>query len=147
MILTIELLNRTSLRKLIAPSRRRKNPKSEYRNPKQTQKRINLKSGKSKTPNPNEACLEFSVFWSFEFVSNFGSFDMAQDRFRASNCLFLAPFRPFDVAQGMLCARYSFFRSSLDPKISNIFGERLYLLNAPAPTMFVGVMVLRHAWC
>ena len=56
------------------------NPKSEYRNPKQTQRQINLKSGKFKTPNPNEACLEFCMFWSFEFVSNFG--------FRASNLRF-----------------------------------------------------------
>jgi len=52
-------------------------PKSEYRNPKQTQIQINLKSGKSKTRNPKEACLEFYIFWSFEIVSNFG--------FRASN--------------------------------------------------------------
>ena len=33
-----------------------------------------------KTPNRTEACLEFCVFWSFEFVSNFG--------FRASSFLF-----------------------------------------------------------
>jgi len=64
------------------PGRLRINPKSEYRNPKQTLKQMNLKSGKSKTPNPKEACLEFDLFWSFEFVSNFG--------FRASN--FLARF-------------------------------------------------------
>jgi len=38
------------------------NPKSEYRNPKQTQRQINFKSGKSKTPNPKEACLEFYIF-------------------------------------------------------------------------------------
>jgi hypothetical protein len=61
------------------------NPKSEYRNPKQTQRQINLKSGKSKTPNAKEACLEFYIFWSFDIVSNFG--------FRASNFLFLAPLR------------------------------------------------------
>src|SRR4030095_1515610 len=59
------------------------NPKSEARNPKQTQRQINLKSGKSKTPNPQEARLEFYKFWSFEIVSNFG--------FRASNFFFLAP--------------------------------------------------------
>jgi hypothetical protein len=47
------------------------NPKPEYRNPKQTERQINLKSGKSKTPNPNQACLEFFLFWSFEIVSNF----------------------------------------------------------------------------
>jgi hypothetical protein len=57
------------------------NPKSEYRNPKQTQRQTNLKAGKSKTPNPKEACLELYVFWSFEILSNFG--------FRASNLLFL----------------------------------------------------------
>src|SRR5216684_59312 len=67
------------------------NPKFEYRNPKQTQRQINLKSRKSKTPNPKEACLECFIFWSFEIVSNFG--------FRASNFLFLAPL-PFDFAQG-----------------------------------------------
>jgi hypothetical protein len=48
------------------------NPKSEYRNPKQTHGQTNLKPGKSKTPNPKEACLEFYLFWSFEIVSNFG---------------------------------------------------------------------------
>ena len=63
------------------------NPKSEYRNPKQTQSQINLKSGKFKTPNPKEACLEIYIFWSFDIVSSFG--------FRASNLLFfLAPFAP-----------------------------------------------------
>src|SRR5918999_2637516 len=40
------------------------------------------------------------MFWSFEIVSNFG--------FRASNFLFLAPLRPFDVAQGMLCVKHGF---------------------------------------
>jgi len=55
----------------------KQNSKSEYRNPKQTQKEIKLKLGKSKTPNPKEACLELFLFWSFEIVSNFG--------FRASN--------------------------------------------------------------
>jgi len=62
-----------------------RNPKSEYRNPKQTPRQINLKSAKSKTPNPKEARLEFDLFWSFEIVSNFG--------FRASNFLLLAPLR------------------------------------------------------
>jgi hypothetical protein len=33
---------------------------------------------------------------------------MAQDTFRASNFLSLAPLRPFDVAQGMLCASHLF---------------------------------------
>src|SRR4029077_3541678 len=76
-------------------SSRKTNPKSEYRNPKQTQRQINLKSGKSKTPNHQEACLEFYTFRSFEIVSNFG--------FRASNFLFLAPlreiFRPLSYAR------------------------------------------------
>src|SRR6266403_2076686 len=64
----------------------RTNPKSEFRNPKQSWRQINLKSGKSKTPNLKEACLAFYIFWSFEIVSNFG--------FRASNycpwCLCIA---------------------------------------------------------
>jgi len=60
----------------------RQNPKSEYRNPKQTQSQLNLKTEKSKTLNPKEAYLEFDLFWSFEFVSNFG--------FRASKFLFSA---------------------------------------------------------
>jgi hypothetical protein len=34
----------------------------------------------SKTTNPNQGCLEHCVFWSFEFVSDFG--------FRASSFLF-----------------------------------------------------------
>src|SRR6266508_1962593 len=107
------MLNRTT-NKFTAPTCCEKNPKSEYRNPKQTRRQINLKSGKSKTPNPKEACLEFYIFWSFEIVSNFGSFDMAQDTFRASNFLSLAPLRPFDVAQGMLCASHLF------PKPANL---------------------------
>jgi hypothetical protein len=37
---------------------------------------------------------------------------MAQDRFRASNFLFLAPLRPFDVAQDMLCVSHLFSHSS-----------------------------------
>jgi hypothetical protein len=47
------------------------NPKSEYRNPKQTGAKINPKPGKSKTSNPIWACLEFVVFGSFGFVSDF----------------------------------------------------------------------------
>jgi len=90
------------------------NPKFKYRNPKQTQRQINLKSGKSKTPNPKEACLEFYIFWSFEIVSNFG--------FRASKFLLLAPLRPFGVAQGMLCARHSIEEHFVVRKISNMFG-------------------------
>ena len=68
------------------------NPKSEYRNPKQTQSQINLNRENPKHRIRKEACLEFYLFWSFEIVSNFG--------FRASNFLFLAPLR--------LCARHSF---------------------------------------
>jgi hypothetical protein len=67
------------------------NAKSEYRNPKQTRRQINLKLGKSKTPNPHQECFEFPVFQSFEFVSNFG--------FRASK-FFLGRLCE-------LCARYS----------------------------------------
>ena len=47
-------------------------------------------------------CLEFS---SFGFVSNFGSFDIAQDTFRASSLFVLFLGVPVDVAPGMLCAR------------------------------------------
>ena len=92
--------------------------------------------------------MEFYIFWSFEIVSNFGSFDMAQDRlscfeffvlgacaplceslplaliiyfayfafFAAKSLLSfgcgvaaLGSLRPFDVAQGMLCARLNFY--------------------------------------
>jgi hypothetical protein len=69
------------------------NPKSEYRNPKQTRRQMNLKLGKSKTPNPHQEYFEFPVFQSFEFVSNFG--------FRASK-FFLGVLCE-------LCARYSSF--------------------------------------
>jgi hypothetical protein len=49
----------------------KQNPKSEYRNPKQTHRQTNLKSGKSKTPNPKDVCFAFCIFQPFEFVSNF----------------------------------------------------------------------------
>jgi hypothetical protein len=52
------------------------NPKSEYRNPKQTLRQKNLKTENPKHES-NEACLGFYLFGSFEIVSNFG--------FRASN--------------------------------------------------------------
>jgi len=42
-------------------------------------------------------CLEFS---SFVFVSNFGSFDIAQDTFRASSLFVLFLGVPVDVARG-----------------------------------------------
>jgi hypothetical protein len=77
------------------------NSKSEYRNPKQTQKKNQSQIGKIQNTDPKEACLEFYLFWSFGIVSNFGSFDNAQDRFRAPNFLFRAP---FDSAQDMLCS-------------------------------------------
>jgi hypothetical protein len=75
------------------------NPKSEYRNPKQTPRQKNLKSENENT-NPNEACLGFYLFWSFEIVSNF--------RFRASNFCWWCALRSFGVAQDMLCAIISF---------------------------------------
>jgi len=56
------MLNRTTSANLLGQQAYEINPKSEYRNPKQTLKQINLKSGKSKTPNPKEACLEFYPF-------------------------------------------------------------------------------------
>ena len=65
------------------PAKQIQNPNIEIRN--KLRDKINLKSGKSKTPNPKEACLEFYIFRSFEIVSNFG--------FRASNFLFFAPLR------------------------------------------------------
>jgi len=81
----------------------KQNSKSEYRNPKQTQSQLNLKTEKSKTLNPKEACLEFDLFWSFDFVSNFG--------FRASKFLFSASLREI-----------WFFRSLFRFRISNTFG-------------------------
>jgi len=84
-IFTFKMLNRTTSTNLPCQYPYDINPKSEFRNPKQTLKQMKLKSGKSKTSNPKEACLEFDLFWSFEIVSNFG--------FRASKLLFLAPLR------------------------------------------------------
>ena len=46
--------------------------------------------------------LEFS---SFGFVSNFGSFDIAQDTFRASSFICSIPWRTRRRGSGMLCAR------------------------------------------
>jgi hypothetical protein len=91
-------------RRFIAPRRQAnptQNPKSEYRNPKQTRRQIISKSENPKTLNPKQECFEFCVFQSFEFVSNFG--------FRASK-FFLGAL--FDLAQDMLCvfARVIFFR-------------------------------------
>jgi len=71
------------------------NPKSENRNSKPTERQINLKSGKSKTPSPNEVCLEFYLFWSLDIVSIRG----AAFGFRASNFLLLAPFAPLRESQ------------------------------------------------
>jgi len=102
------MLDKMISRKFLAPSTPTKqNPKSEYRNPKQIPRQINLKLGKSKTPNPTEVCLEFILFWSFEIVSNFG----LRGLFRASNLLFLAPLR-----------ETWFFRSRFRFRISNTFG-------------------------
>jgi len=84
-IFTFKMLNRTTSTNLPCQYPYDINPKSEFRNPKQTLKQMKLKSGKSKTSNPKEARLEFDLFWSFEIVSNFG--------FRASKLLFLAPLR------------------------------------------------------
>jgi hypothetical protein len=72
-------------RKVVAPTRQaNKNPKFEYRNPKQTRRQMNLKLGKSKTPNPNQECFEFCAFQSFEFVSNFARLPGSGQGFRAS---------------------------------------------------------------
>jgi hypothetical protein len=62
---------------------------------------MNLKSGKAKTSNPKEACLEFDLFWAFEIVSNFG--------FRASNFCFnaLSLFAPDTVLQRFISFRIS----------------------------------------
>jgi len=51
-----------------------RNPNIEIRN--KVKDRINLKSKKTKTPNPKESRLEFCL-WLFEILSTFG--------FRASN--------------------------------------------------------------
>jgi len=67
----------------------KENPKSEYRNSKQTLEQMNLNSGKSKTPNSKESCLEFYLFWSFEFVSIRGAAFGLRGGFRASNLFFL----------------------------------------------------------
>src|SRR6266545_6058146 len=70
------MFNKTTLRKFIAPKHQQyssRNPKSEAPNPKQTQRQINLKSGKSKTPNPTEAGLGFYLFCSLKLfrISDF----------------------------------------------------------------------------
>jgi len=54
-----------------------------------------------------------------EIVSNFGSFDMAQDRFVLRNFCY---WRSFDFAQDMLCARHSIDEHFVVRKISNMFG-------------------------
>jgi hypothetical protein len=51
---------------------------------------------------PKRFCLEHWDFLSFDIVSSFGSFDVAQDRFRASNLPFFLG-ALFDLAQDMLC--------------------------------------------
>jgi len=67
------------------PLRHKSEWRKKPRGPKQTLTQMKLKSGKSKTSNPEETGLEFDLFWSFEIVSNFG--------FRASKFLFLVPLR------------------------------------------------------
>src|SRR2546427_11074438 len=107
------MFNKTTLRKFIAPKHQQyssQNPKSEAPNPKQTQRQINLKSGKSKTPNPREAGLGFYLFCSFEIVSNFG--------FRASNFLLFAPLRE-SLRLGCDFARPSFLRLILSGILTN----------------------------
>jgi hypothetical protein len=109
------VLDRTTSTNLPRQHACEKNPKSEYRKrprgPKQTPRQINLKSRKSKTPNPKEACLEFYPFWSFEIVSIRG----AAFGFGASNFFVL----------GALCAiaRVTEFPASFSgTKLSNMFG-------------------------
>ena len=67
--------------------------------------------------------MEFSVFWSFEFVSIRG----ASFVLRASNFSFFTPLRPFDVAQGMLCASHSASDSLSRNAAKNIKTIRLEL--------------------
>jgi len=67
---------------VIAPSNQRNKSKIRMSKSETNPETINLKLGKSKTPNPKEVCLEFYIFWSFEIVSSVG--------FRASKFLFLA---------------------------------------------------------
>src|SRR5438132_4468866 len=86
--------------KIIAPATSEANPKSEYRNPKQTQRQINRKLRKSETPNPKEACSELYIFGSFEIVSNFG--------FRASNFLFLVRLRETPLLDDFIRPREHF---------------------------------------
>jgi len=75
--------------------------KSEYRNPKQTS-RQEILNRKIQTLNPNEICLEFCLFFSFEIVSNFGSFDLGSGQ--VSSFEFVAMWRalrPFGVPQSL----------------------------------------------
>jgi len=75
--------------------------KSEIRMSKQTLTQMKLKSEKSKTSNPEEACLEFDLFWSFEIVSKFG--------FRASKFLFLAPLREKCFANVLVNSKFQIY--------------------------------------
>src|SRR2546426_7507088 len=82
------------------------NPKSEYRNPKQTQSQINLKSGKSKTPNPKGV-------WNFTYFGHLILFRISDFVLRIF--LFLAPLR--------LCARHSFSGLLFIPKFQISLGR------------------------
>ena len=114
--LTAEAAEGAELRKLITPKTPGKQ-KSEIRISKSetNSKKINLKLGKSKTPNPNQECFEFCVFQSIEFVSNFG--------FRASKFIL-----------GGLCARYSDFFPALPP--TSLCGNYCFTVN-PEESSFV----------
>ena len=85
----------------------KQNPKSEYRNPKQTGSQINLKSGKSKALNPNEASFEFYYFWLFEFVSDFG--------FRASSFFHRVSDFEFDASSLRRCSGHALREWSFFP--------------------------------
>jgi len=90
---------------VIAPSNQRN--KSKIRISKSETNSEPNKSQIGKIQNTeSEGSLEFYLFWSFDIVSNFG--------FRASNFFVLGAFASLRETQ--------FFRSSLYPKISNIFG-------------------------
>jgi len=52
------------MKNVIAPNNGETNPKSEYRNPKQIQRRTNLKSGKSKTPKSEGSLFEIFICFS-----------------------------------------------------------------------------------
>jgi cholesterol transport system auxiliary component len=85
------MLNKTISRKFSRQATIKTNPKSEYRNPKQTGSQINPKLEKIQNLQSESDLFGNLRFWSFEFVSNFG--------FRASKFCAWRPLR--------LCARHS----------------------------------------